>query len=161
MTDIPAGTDTLAGGCGCGRTRYRLLSPPMFVNCCHCRDCQRQTGSAFVINAVIEADRMRLLSGATQAHRFVTASGRPHDIHRCTQCGTALWSEYRAVTAIRLVRVGSLDEPAAHAPNAHIYTRSKLPWVALPADVAAFAVHYRLSEVWPEEAQRRWRAAIG
>ncbi|MCL2427738.1 MAG: GFA family protein [Alphaproteobacteria bacterium] len=154
-------TDALEGRCGCGSARYRLESPPMFVNCCHCLDCQRQTGSAFVINAVIEADRVKLISGETRAHRVPTASGRPHDIHRCATCGTALWSEYGGNTALRFVRVGSLDAPASLSPGAHIFTRSKLPWVALPEDVPAFAVYYELSKLWPAEAQARRKAALG
>ncbi|MBO0711984.1 MAG: GFA family protein [Acetobacteraceae bacterium] len=154
-------TDIVEGGCGCGQARYRLQSAPIFVNCCHCRDCQRQTGSGFVINAVIEADRVMLLGGETRSCRMPTASGRAHDIHRCTACGTALWSEYGGNPTIRFVRVGTLDEPAALRPGAHIFTRSKLPWVTLPEDVPAFAAAYELSKLWPEESQARRRAARG
>ena len=67
----------LEGGCACGRVRYRLNAPPMFVHCCHCRDCQRQTGSAFVINALIETDRITILSGEVHPVAVPTDSGRP------------------------------------------------------------------------------------
>src|SRR5258708_7615357 len=121
-------TEALEGGCSCGAVRYRLNSAPMFVNCCHCRDCQRQTGSAFVVNAVIETDRITLLSGNPETVAIPTDSGRPHDIYRCPVCKVALWSDYGRRRALRFVRVGTLDDPAALEPNAHIFTRSKLPW---------------------------------
>ena len=117
-------SEDLEGGCACGAARFRLTSAPMFVHCCHCRDCQRQTGSAFVLNALIETDRIILLSGALEPVAVPTDSGRPHDIHRCRACQTALWSDYGRRPALRFVRVGTLDEPARLPPDVHIYTRS-------------------------------------
>src|SRR3954449_2104571 len=122
-------SEKFEGGCACGSVRYALKTRPMFVHCCHCRDCQRQTGSAFVINALIETDRVLLLSGEPKPYPMPTDSGRPHDIHRCPACGTALWSDYGHRPALRFVRVGTLDEPDALPPDVHIYVRSKLPWV--------------------------------
>jgi hypothetical protein len=151
-------TDTLDGGCACGAVRYRLGSAPMFVNCCHCRDCQRQTGSAFVINALIETDRIALLSGAPAAVAVPTDSGRPHDIHRCPTCRTALWSDYGRRPALRFVRVGTLDDPAKLPPDAHIFTRSKLPWIALPPGAPAFEVYYDMKALWPAASLERRRA---
>ena len=154
-------TDDLTGGCACGAVRYRLASRPMFVHCCHCRDCQRQTGTAFVLNALIETDRVELLSGAPLPHAMPTDSGRPHQVFRCPACQTAVWSEYGGLAQLRFVRVGTLDDPSALPPDIHIYTRSKLPWVALPEGVPAFDAYYRSSEVWPAEALERRRAALG
>lgn len=148
------------GGCACGALRYRLASAPMFVHCCHCRDCQRQTGSAFVLNALLESDRITLLRGAPEATPVPTDSGRPHDIYRCPACRTALWSDYGRRPALRFVRVGTLDDPSAFAPDVHIFTRSKLPWVVLPPGVRAFDVYYDLAEQWPAESLAR-RRAIG
>jgi hypothetical protein len=150
---------TYDGGCSCGAVRFRLTSAPMFVHCCHCRDCQRQTGSAFVINALIETGRVAMLAGAPEPVAMPTDSGRPHDIYRCPQCKVAVWSDYGRRPYLRFVRVGALDDPAAISPDVHIYTRSKLPWVALPADVAAFAEFYDMKTLWPAEAQERRRAA--
>ena len=130
--------EELEGGCACGGVRYRLTDAPMFVHCCHCLDCQRQTGSAFVINALIETARVELRAGTPTRLEMPTESGRPHGIYRCPACGVAVWSEYGGVAALRFVRVGTLDEPRALAPTVHIYTRSKQPWVALPPDVPAF-----------------------
>jgi hypothetical protein len=151
----------LEGGCACGAVRYQLRSPPMFVNCCHCRDCQRQTGSAFVINAVIETDRIALVSGKPEAVPVPTESGRPHDIYRCAICHTALWSDYGRRPALRFVRVGTLDDPAALPPDAHIFTRSRLPWVELPKSVPAFDVYYDMEVLWPAASLQRRRAAVG
>ena len=151
----------LEGGCACGALRYRLESPPMFVHCCHCRDCQRQTGTAFVLNALIETARVTVSQGEISRSAMPTDSGRPHAIDRCKACGTAVWSEYGGLAALRFVRVGTLDEPSALAPDVHIYVRSKLPWVALPDGVAAFEAYYSATTVWPAESLQRRRAVLG
>jgi hypothetical protein len=151
----------LEGGCACGAVRYRLRSAPMFVLCCHCRDCQRQTGSAFVLNAIIETNRIDILAGEPEPVAVPTDSGRPHDIYRCPSCRVAVWSDYGHRPALRFVRVGTLDDPAALKPDVHIFTRSKLPWVPLPAETPAFDVYYDLRELWPAASQERRRALRG
>ena len=127
----------LEGGCACAAVRYRLAAAPMFVHCCHCRDCQRQTGSAFVLNALIEADRAALISGNPEPVAVPTPSRKPHEIYRCPSCRVAVWSTYGGVQKLRFVRIGTLDNPAALKPDVHIYVRSKLPWVTLPDGVPA------------------------
>jgi hypothetical protein len=154
-------TESFEGGCACGAVRYRLASRPMFIHCCHCRDCQRQTGSAFVLNALIEADRITLMSGEPRAVAVPTDSGRPHDIYRCSLCQTAVWSDYGRRPGLRFVRIGTLDDPAAFTPDVHIYTRSKLPWVVLPDSVPAFEEYYDTRAVWPPASLERRRAAGG
>ena len=151
--------EELTGGCSCGAVRYRLRSAPMFVHCCHCKDCQRQTGSAFVLNALIEADRAELISGAPEPVTMPTDSGRPHDIYRCPKCRIAVWSTYGGRPQIRFVRVGTLDDPSALSPDVHIYTRSKLPWVKLPDGVPAFEAYYDAKILWPAESLAR-RSAV-
>ena len=148
----------LEGGCACGAVRYRLTSPPMFVNCCHCLDCQRQTGSAFAINAIIETDRIDVTQGDIAIATVPTDSGRPLDIHGCATCGTSLWSDYGRRPTVRFVRVGTLDDPGALSPNAHIFTRSKQPWVGLPKEVPAFEIYYETGQLWPKESLERRRA---
>jgi hypothetical protein len=154
-------TDSLEGGCACGAVRYSLNTGPMFVHCCHCRDCQRQTGSAFVINALIETDRITMISGDTKPVAVPTESGLPHEIHRCPNCGTAMWSDYGGRSALRFVRVGTLDDPAALPPDVHIYTRSKLPWIALPEAIPAFDAYYDSKVLWPASSLERRRAILG
>lgn len=151
----------LEGGCACESVRYRLSSKPMFVHCCHCRDCQRQTGSAFVINALIETDRIEILSGTPEPVPVPTDSGRPHDVYRCPHCQTALWSDYGKRPALRFVRVGTLDAASSLVPDVHIFTRSKLPWIGLPADVPAFEVYYEMKALWPAESLARRHAILG
>jgi hypothetical protein len=132
MREENSAIDNLEGGCACATVRYRLVSRPMFVHCCHCRNCQRQTGSAFVLNALIESDRVILLSGAPEAVAVPTDSGRPHQIYRCPRCGVAVWSVYGGVQKLLFVRVGTLDDPTALTPNEHIYVRSKPPGSSCP-----------------------------
>jgi hypothetical protein len=150
----------LEGGCSCGRVRYRLRSGPMFVHCCHCRDCQRQTGSAFVINALVETDRVEVM-GETEGVPVPTDSGLPHVIHRCPACKVALWSHYGGRRQLSFIRVGALDEPSALPPDIHIYTRSKLPWVALPEGIPAVEVYYDAKTTWPAESLERRKALFG
>jgi len=157
---MPTTSEDLQGACACGHINYRLTARPMFVHCCHCRDCQRQTGTAFVINALIEADCIQVRNELDPV-AVPTDSGKPHRIFRCPQCQIALWSEYGGLEKLRFVRVGTLREPSAVSPDVHIYTRSKLPWVNLPPDVPAFEAYYRASQVWPPEALERRKRALG
>ena len=151
----------LEGGCACGAVRYRLASKPMFVNCCHCTDCQRQVGSAFVINALIETDRIEVLSGETVCFTMPTDSGRPHDVYRCSTCGTTLWSDYGRRKVLSFLRATTLDDRAALAPDAHIFTRSKLPWVQFPEGARVFEVYYDMQKEWSPESLARLGAVMG
>lgn len=152
--------ETLEGGCSCGAVRYRLASAPMFVHCCHCRNCQKHTGSAFVINMLIEASRVETLRGAPEGVEMPLNGGSPNRIHRCPICRVAVWSVYGGRSQILFVRGGTLDNPAAVAPDVHIYTRSKLPWVTLPPTVPAFEAYYDPKTLWPAASQERRKAAM-
>jgi hypothetical protein len=147
------------GGCACGGVRYALSSEPLITHCCHCLNCQRQTGSAFVINLVIEPDRFELLAGEPQPVDAPRDDGSTQRIYRCPQCQVAVFSEYGG-PALRFVRGGTLDDPAGIAPDVHIYTRSKLPWVALPDSVPAFDAFYEIRELWPPASLERFDAAM-
>ena len=153
--------DVFPGNCACGAVRFRLTSRPMFVHCCHCRDCQRQTGSAFVLNALIETDRVEVTAGQPHTVTVPTDSGQAHDIYRCPKCEVAVWSDYGRRPKLRFVRVGTLENPAALPPDIHIYARSKLPWIELPEGVPAFEAYYDSSKVWPAESLARRRAILG
>ena len=143
----------LEGGCACGEVRYRLTSQPLFTHCCHCLNCQRQTGSAFVVNALIETNRIELLNGEPQPVD-VPRGTRKQRIFRCPTCQIALFSRYTRA-AIRFVRAGTLDDPSAVAPDVHIYTRSKLDWVQLPESVPAFGTYYDEKKLWPAASLAR------
>jgi hypothetical protein len=131
----------------------------MFVHCCHCLNCQRQTGSAFVINLLLEADRMELLTGEPQPVDVPREDGSTQRIYRCPSCQVAVYSEYGR-PEVRFVRAGTLDEPSSVAPDVHIFTRSKVPWVTLPESTPAFDVYYDSKTLWPAESLERLDAAL-
>jgi len=149
------------GGCDCGHVRYRMISAPLIVHCCHCRWCQRESGAAFALNAMIEADRVQLLQGEVMIIETPSNSGKGQRISRCPKCHLALWSNYGGGgDVLRFVRVGTLDDPDALQPNVHIFTASKQPWVALPPGAPAFAEYYRASDQWPKASLERRAAAL-
>jgi hypothetical protein len=152
----------MEGGCACGAARYRLTETPLVVHACHCRDCQRITGSAFVVNVWIERAHVELLAGALRAFTLAAGSGRGHDLCFCERCGTALWSRYHAPPGDTLfVRAGTLDRPGDVAPDVHIFTRSQAPWLALPAGARAFEAMYPdFAAVWEPEKLARFRRHV-
>jgi hypothetical protein len=145
------------GGCSCGSVRYRLTSDPLFVHCCHCLNCQRQTGSAFVVNLLIEADRVELLAGEPQGVDVPRDDGSTQEIFRCPTCQVAVFSQYGS-PRVRFVRGGTLDDPTGIEPDVHIYTKSKVRWVELPASVPAVDVYYDMKSLWPTESLERLEA---
>jgi hypothetical protein len=151
----------IEGGCTCRTLRYRMQVPPLFVHCCHCRWCQRETGSAFVLNALIEADRVRLLAGEPDVVLTPTESGKGQKIARCPSCRVAVWSVYSgAGDRFRFVRVGTLDDPDRCPPDIHIFTGSKQPWVILPDGVSAVPEYYQRSRYWPAASLARRQAVL-
>jgi hypothetical protein len=142
------------GGCSCGAVRYRLSSDPLFTHCCHCLNCQRQTGSAFVINLLIEAARVELLAGGPEPVDVPRDDGSKQRIYRCPTCQVAVFSDYGRPEVL-FVRGGTLDDPSGVTPDVHIFTRSKLPWVTLPDSVPAFEVYYDSRALWPAASLER------
>ena len=144
------------GGCTCGAIRYRLTTEPLFVHCCHCRWCQRETGASFALNAMIEADRVVLLQGEPKVVHTPSNSGKGQMISRCRTCHIALWSNYGgAGDTIHFVRVGTLDNPDLLGPDIHIFTSSKQPWVVLPNDALTADKYYDRNTCWPKESLER------
>lgn len=160
---MPEPDTVLEGGCSCRHVRLRLTAPPLFVHACHCSWCQRESGSAFALNALIESNRVELLHGEVVLIDTPSASGKGQRIARCPRCQVALWSHYAgAGEALSFVRVGCLDQPGRCPPDIHIYTSSKLPWLELPADVPAVPEYYRSSAYWPAASlERRARLKTG
>ena len=157
---MPA-TFPLDGGCDCRAIRYRMTAAPLFVHCCHCRWCQRESGSAFALNAMIETDRLERLAGTPELDDTPSASGRGQKFLRCPTCRIAVWSHYAgAGTAVAFVRVGTLDDPDALPPDVHIFTSSKQPWVVLPAGTPAFAEYYDRDTIWPAASLERRRVLL-
>jgi len=153
------GSFPIEGGCTCRAVRYRMETSPLFVHCCHCTWCQRETGASFALNAMIEADRVVLLSGEVDEVATPTNSGLGQKIARCPTCRIALWSNYSGVgNAVRFVRVGTLDRPDLLPPDIHIFTASKQPWVVLPPGAHAVPEYYDRNKYWPPGSLER-RAA--
>lgn len=147
---------SLNGGCACGSIRYVLRNEPLIVHACHCRDCQRLTGSAFATNAWVMQSDVDVLQGQLVDAVLKGGSGKDHRVRRCAACATQLWSEYAgAFPGTVFLRVGTLDEPAKLPPEIHIFTRSKQPWVILPSGVPEFAAFYPIQEVWKPESLAR------
>lgn len=146
------------GGCTCGHVRYQVTSEPMIVHCCHCRGCQKNSGSAFALNALFEAERVVLISGEVEGIMVPTPSGTGQDITRCSICKVAVWSNYNfggLRERIRFIRVGTLDDPDQMPPDVHIYACSRQPWVVLPKDDPEVEAFYDLKETWSPESLER------
>jgi len=151
----------LDGGCDCRAVRYRMTSGPLFVHCCHCRWCQRESGASFALNAMIEADRVVLLCGEPEVVDTPSNSGKGQKISRCPACRIAVWSNYAgAGDALRFVRVGTLDDPDRLPPDIHIFTSSKQPWVVLPPGTPAVDEYYDRNAYWPKASLERRRAML-
>lgn len=158
MTTAAPSGDERDGGCACGHVRYRLASAPMYVHACHCTWCQRETGSAFAVNALIETDRVALLAGEVEWVDTPTNSGKGQRVARCPRCRVAVFSHYAYGPIgddVRFVRVGTLDDPSRTPPDLHIFTSTKVAWLALPEGAPAVAEFYKASERWPAASLER------
>jgi hypothetical protein len=151
----------IEGGCDCGQVRYRMMTGPLFVHCCHCHWCQRESGASFALNALLEADRVLLLAGSPQLIDTPSQSGKGQRIARCPTCRIALWSHYAgAGPCLSFIRVGTLDPPDHLAPDIHIFTSSKQRWIELPSGVPAVAEYYDREAYWPRESLERRLALL-
>ncbi|MBT5264091.1 MAG: GFA family protein [Rhodospirillaceae bacterium] len=152
---------SLDGRCTCGEVKYRITAKPMFVHCCHCSWCQRETGSAFALNAMVEASHVTVLEGEPELVPIPTASGNGQKLFRCPTCRVTLWSNYAgAGDAIRFIRVGTLEDPSQLPPDIHIFTSTKQPWVVLPSDVPSVENYYDRTDYWPAESLARREALM-
>jgi len=133
-----------------------MQSTPLFVHCCHCRWCQRESGASFALNALIEADRVTNLGVEPELVDTPSESGLGQKIARCTKCRIAVWSNYAGSgPLVKFIRVGTLDNPDVLPPDIHIFTRSKQPWVMLPAEVPSVPQYYEREQYWPRESLAR------
>jgi hypothetical protein len=153
-------TERFRGACACGHVQYEMQSRPLIVHCCHCSWCQRQSGSAFAVNALIEAERVRVIEGDVVEIEVPSPSGANQVIARCPKCMVAVWSNYLVLYGgigelVRFIRVGTLDDPGRLPPDVHIYTSSKQPWLSLPSDALAVDEYYETERVWSRESLDR------
>lgn len=152
----------MEGGCTCRKIRYGLKTKPMYVHCCHCTWCQRETGTSFALNAMIEADRFTLLSGSPEMIDTPTLSGKGQKIFRCPDCKIALWSNYSGGgNKVNFIRVGTLDNPNQFPPDIHIFTSTKQPWIIIPEGMSSVEEYYDAKKYWPPESLARRQALFG
>ncbi len=150
----------IEGRCSCGEIQFRMKREPMFVHCCHCTDCGRESGTGTGLNAVIEADEIELVSGRLEETLLESHSGKGQKVYRCPKCQTAVWGIYNTMGPhVFFVRVGALENAETCVPNVQVYTRSKLPWVVLNPDIPAFEKFYSFKEQWPSKSIERLKAA--
>jgi hypothetical protein len=134
-----------------------MESRPLFVHCCHCSWCQRETGASFALNAMIESDRVTRLHGNPELVDTPSNSGKGQRVARCPSCQVAVWSHYAGSgDALRFVRVGTLDKAGHVPPDIHIFTSTKQPWIRLSDDIPAVAEYYSSKLYWPAESLERW-----
>ncbi len=149
------------GGCSCGHVRYRTRNEPIFVNNCHCRQCQQQTGGTSVVNAFIEGDNFELIAGSLSRHTVKAGSGGDHTIVRCAECGVAIYSEYPKLGALGIgLRAGTLDDPSSVTPDGAIFASEKMPWVTLPEGIPHFETYYDHAKILPPERFARLAALV-
>lgn len=163
MRQGAAGSKVSEGGCSCGGVRYRMCGAPMIVHCCHCSWCQRESGSGFVLNALIESDLVQLLAGTVEQVDTPSASGAGQRIARCARCRTALWSHYAFAGIgeyVTFVRVGTLDNPDHWPPDVHIFASSRLPWLVLGEGALVFPEYYRAKDVWSGPSLERRKVLV-
>ncbi|WP_374347569.1 GFA family protein [Chitinimonas sp.] len=152
--------EAVDGGCACGALRYRMQRQPLFVHCCHCTRCQRETGGPFAHHAVLERKALLILCGQPERALVPTDSGRKHWVFRCPLCHGAMWNEHGSRSPVLCyIRVGTLDQPAQFPPQAHIYCRSRQPWVTLDPAIPTFSAYYDAAKIWPAESLARYAAA--
>lgn len=128
----------LTGGCNCGAVRYVLSAPPLAVAACHCANCRKQSGAAYSVNLVVRASTLSVEGELAAFSDTDTESGAPVERQFCRACGSPIRSLPAATPKIAAVKAGTLDDAGAYAPQVHIWTRSKLPWVELPAEAVQF-----------------------
>ena len=148
------------GKCSCGHVQYEVNAQPIIVHCCHCTWCQRESGSAFAVNAVIETSAINLTAGECELIDTPSQSGKGQQIARCPKCHVALWSHYnQAGPNVSFIRVGTLEQSAQFPPDIHIYTSTKLPWVVIPEGARTSPEFYNPKEVWSAEGMARIQKA--
>lgn len=150
----------IRGGCFCGQVKYELKMPPMFIQCCHCTECQRQTGGPFVVNGIIETSHIRLIRGKLESIPMSKGKESPHDMYRCRKCKIAVWSDYGRRPWVRFIRVMTLENPKRFKPKAHIFTSTKWPQVQIPKGVFVFREYYDIQKIWSKQSLLRRQRAL-
>jgi hypothetical protein len=127
------------GGCQCGAVRYEILAPPRKLYVCHCRECQKQTASAYGISAIVRREDFRATQGEPKSWVRVADSGRRLRLMFCPDCGSRVWHDREGIDWPTIsIEGGSLDQPLDLRAAVHVWTSRKLPGVVIPEDAAQF-----------------------
>ncbi len=127
-------TDTITGGCACGAVRYACSERPLAQLICHCRDCQRASGSAFAASLVFPTDRITFNDGELKAYSVTSAAGRSMQRLFCPACGSPVAVARPETPAIRFVQAASLDDPSVFSPSCEVWLSRAAPWHPQLAD---------------------------
>ncbi len=130
--------DVREGGCQCGAVRYRVEGPPVVVAVCHCRECQRQSGSAFGMGAIVRKEQFTLVRGTLKQFTRMAESGAPVVCSFCPECGTRIIHEPQRMAGMVNVRAGTFDDTSWIMPRVQAWTSSKQPWITLSDALMAF-----------------------
>ncbi|MGA3401236.1 MAG: GFA family protein [Acetobacteraceae bacterium] len=128
----------LTGGCQCGAARYAISAAPLRLLACHCRECQKQSASAFGMSLVVPRAAVTLTKGDTRTWSRKADSGRSVTCVFCVVCGTRLWHAKEGFDYVS-IKGGSVDEPVDFSDAIHCWTSSKLPGMVIPPDARQFA----------------------
>jgi len=151
----------MEGQCSCGEVRFEMTDDPLFVHACYCTNCQRQSGSAHALNAMVESHLLNILAGDVEGVTVPTGSGKGQTIFRCPSCKVGLWSHYLGGgDAFSFVRVGTLEDPGAYPPDVNIFTKSKPSWATVLAGIPTTEAFYDRAELWPEASLKRMQAVM-
>ena len=128
---------TLSGGCACGAVRYQVDAEPFMMGCCHCRDCQRQTGSAYFPAVMVPAAALKV-EGTPQSYVAKADNGNAVTRVFCPRCGSTLWAWSSGMPEGRTLSAASLDDPSRFVPGMHVYTASAQPWDVIAPGIPRF-----------------------
>ena len=127
------------GGCACGIVRYRVRNNPFRTSVCHCKACQRRTGSAFGVGIYFKEQDFELLRGELKPYRFRSdESGRWLSMEFCTNCGTTVTWTAEVFPGGRGIAGGTFDDTSWLKIDRHVWTRSAHHWMAYPPGVERF-----------------------
>lgn len=127
-----------SGGCLCGAVRYVCADAPIMAGTCHCRDCQRCTGSAFATLMIFRKGSVNFSGDALSTFTHQGESGKQVYRSFCRECGSAVAAEYDVTPDFTVIMAGTVDDPALVRPDWNLYSASKQPWVELSPHMKTF-----------------------
>ena len=128
----------ITGGCQCGAIRYEFNGEPVQQVACHCTDCQHQSGSAFGMSVVVNADDFRITKGEPKHYHSTSSTGRRKLGAFCHECGNRIYHQPEWRRGRISIKAGTLDDASWLKPQVHLWTKSRQPWVIIPDDADAY-----------------------